>query len=87
MSVVDEAAKAALETAASSPKVALMTATVSTSVGLGAVLTEVNSVLGTIGIVLGLMVTAAVLCVHVMKFRLMKREWDKPEGIYQKVDE
>lgn len=87
MSVVSEAVVAAAETAASNPKVALATAAASTSVGLGAILAEVNSVLGTVGIVLGIAVTTAVLLVHIMKFKLMKREWDKPEGIYKKVEE
>lgn len=68
--------KAAVETAASNPKVASIVAVTTTSLGAASTLELMQSVLGLVSLVIGCLVGLFVIRIHWIKYKILRRAWD-----------
>lgn len=70
---------AAVEAAASNPKVATTVATGTTLMGGMMALDQIQTFVGTVSVIIGCVVGVFVILVHSMKYKLLKRAWDQGE--------
>lgn len=76
-----ENVRAALEAAASNPKVASVVAAATSSMGLASIMAQVQTVLGLISLAIGCVVGLYVLRINSIKRKIYQRMWDNGESL------
>lgn len=77
----------AAEAAASNPKVAMGISALTGALASAASMDIIHGALVNIGLALASVATLYVIRIHAIKYRLLKRQWDKPDGRLPKEDE
>lgn len=72
--------KAALEAAASNPKVASIVAVTTTSLGAASTMEMLQGWLGIASLAIGCLVGLFVIRIHIIKYRLLLRAWENGES-------
>jgi hypothetical protein len=73
--------RAALDALASSPKVASTVAAATAGMGFASIMSQIQTVLGLISLIIGCVVGLYVLRIHAIKHKIYQRMWDNNESL------
>lgn len=76
-----ETVRAAIETAASNPKIAMGVAATTTYLGAASMMEVIQGALSVVSLVIGCLVGLFVIRIHMVKYKLLMRAWESGETV------